>query len=119
VAVAKAEYCASIGENNRAQQLYKASIKSSQDHGNIHELALAFELSGSHHCSTNGHDSHSNECFRKACVYYKQWGANAIVERLIHKHDLRMEPGACTDVRLGKSKNPRERYIEKIQSNIT
>eukprot|EP00579_Thalassiosira_antarctica_P021935 CAMPEP_0201974226 /NCGR_PEP_ID=MMETSP0904-20121228/49474_1 /ASSEMBLY_ACC=CAM_ASM_000553 /TAXON_ID=420261 /ORGANISM="Thalassiosira antarctica, Strain CCMP982" /LENGTH=148 /DNA_ID=CAMNT_0048524669 /DNA_START=56 /DNA_END=498 /DNA_ORIENTATION=- len=37
----KAEYFASISEFDQAVQMYKGSIKSAEDHGNIHELALA------------------------------------------------------------------------------
>jgi len=103
----KAEYFAAIGEHHSAQRLYKASIKSAQDHGHIHELALAFELLGNSYCFV-GSCARSSECFKSAYVYYKQWGAAAVAEKLMRKHNLRMEPGACTDLRVGKSKNPRE-----------
>ena len=103
----KAEYCASIGEHDQALLLSRASILSAKDHGNIHELALAFELLGHFYCSTDGCGADSNECFGKACVYYKQWGADAVAEKLIHKHDLRMDPEASAELRLGrKYKSP-------------
>eukprot|EP00571_Detonula_confervacea_P012799 CAMPEP_0172299466 /NCGR_PEP_ID=MMETSP1058-20130122/1767_1 /TAXON_ID=83371 /ORGANISM="Detonula confervacea, Strain CCMP 353" /LENGTH=191 /DNA_ID=CAMNT_0013008921 /DNA_START=76 /DNA_END=651 /DNA_ORIENTATION=+ len=104
----KAEYCASIGEHNRALSLYKASINAAQDHGSIHDLALAFELLGNYHCSANGDGVDSNECFRKAYVYYIQWGATAMADKLLRKHNLSMEPGTSTELLLGASKNPRE-----------
>jgi len=103
----KAEYANSIGEHDKAVPLYKASINAAQDHGDIHELALAFELLGNYYCSA-GDGANSNECYRKAYVYYKQWGATAVAEKLTPKHNLRMDPGACIELRSGKSKNPRD-----------
>ena len=94
----QAEYSASIGEHDRAQLLYLASINAAKDHGNIHELALAYELLGNHHCSTIGVGADSNKCFRKAIVYYEQWGATAVAEKLMHKHNLKMDDRTAANI---------------------
>ena len=83
----KAEHSASIQNSIEAEQLYKASIKSAQDHGNIHELALAYELLGNYYAAS-GLRMTSIDCYNNAYAYYKQWGATAVAEKLSHKHDL-------------------------------
>ena len=100
----QAEYSASVSEHDKAQSLYLASIDAAKDHGHIHELALAHELLGNYYCSANGYGvEDSDECFRKAILYYKQWGATTLAEKLMRKHNLRMDSS-----QLGNSKHPRE-----------
>jgi len=83
----RAEHAASINNHDEAKGLYKASIGAARDHGNIHEMALAYELFGNHHDAC-GRSDDAKSCFSKACVAYKTWGATAIAERLYAKHDL-------------------------------
>ena len=99
------EYAASVGEHYKAQPLYLASINAAKDHGHIHELALAHELLGNYYC---GRGQDSNECFRKAAMYYEQWGATVLAEKVMLKHNLSIDSGASTELQLGKSKHPRE-----------
>jgi len=83
----EAEYAALTNEeSNDAEQLYKSSIKAARDHLNIHELALAYELLGSYHAKRSQEDS--NCCFEKAFVYYTQWGAIKVAQRVSEQHDL-------------------------------
>jgi len=104
----QAEHSGTIGEHDKAQLLYRASIKAAKDHGNVHELALSYELFGNHYCLTNGCGGEdSNECFRNACVYYEQWGAIALAEKIRRKHNLRMDTGASAELQPGKSKHSR------------
>ena len=85
----EAEYAAlTNNESNDAEQLYKSSIKTAQDHLNIHELALAYELFGNYHTERSRGDS--NGCFEKAFVYYTQWGATKVAQRVSEQHDLNM-----------------------------
>lgn len=100
----QAEYSSCVGEHNEAQRLYLASINAAKDHGNIHELALAYELRGNHLCSMDVHDLASEECFRKAHVYYEQWGATAISKRLLCKHgiDLTLDHAEYPGLHLGR-----------------
>jgi len=83
----KAEYAASVEKFDEALQMYKDSIKSAQDHGNIQELALAHELLGDYY-SDRGCHLVSIECFKNGYLYYTQWGATAIAERILRKHNL-------------------------------
>lgn len=83
----EAEYAALTNEeSNDAEQLYNSSIKAARDHLNIHELALAYELLGSYHAKRSQEDS--NRCFEKAFVYYTQWGAIKVAQRVSEQYDL-------------------------------
>lgn len=88
-----AEYSACIGENDTAEQFYKASIMAAGDHGNIHELALAYELLGNYYAAREL-GTNSIECYHNAYKYYNQWGATAVAEKLFHKHNLGMQSAA-------------------------
>jgi len=91
----EAEHAASINSDD-ARQLFEASIKSAQDHGNIHELALAFELFGNYYeersqdSNAKREDSNedSNQCYERAFFYYTQWGATKVAQRLSDIHNL-------------------------------
>lgn len=116
----QAEYSASVGEHEEAQRLYLASIRAAQDHGNIHELALAHELMGNHLCSLNHHAFDSNACFRKALVYYNQWGATAVSQRLIRKHCMALTIDDFEDpepVNIGRQNDPRQ-SMKRNQTNM-
>jgi len=83
----EAEHAAlSHGESDYVEQLYKASIKAAQDNGNIHELALAYELFGHYYAKRCQEDS--NSCFERAFIYYTQWGATKVAQRLSETHNL-------------------------------
>lgn len=82
-----AEYCSSIKDFNQAKRMYEGSTKSAQDHGNIHELALGYELLGKFY-SERGSKMNSDECFKKAYVYYTQWGATAVAEKVLRVYNL-------------------------------
>lgn len=69
------------------EQLYKRSIDVARDHGNIHELGLAYKLFGNYY-SKLGCESDSKHCYRNAYQYFIQWGANAVAEKLVLTHDL-------------------------------
>jgi len=104
----KAEYFASISEFDQAVQMYKGSIKSAEDHGNIHELALAHELLGNY-CSGRGFmTTTSNACFEKAYMYYAQWGATAIAEKIFLTHNLEMDSAAKQELHLQNQKHSRQ-----------
>jgi len=103
----KAEYFISIGKRGGAITLYKDCINSARDHGNIHEMALAYELLGNYYCD-EGDRAHSDEYFREAHTFYEQWGATAIAKKLVYKHDLIIVPGACAKLRGRKSKSLRK-----------
>mmetsp|Transcript_29949 Transcript_29949/g.63074 ORF Transcript_29949/g.63074 Transcript_29949/m.63074 type:complete len:1665 (-) Transcript_29949:98-5092(-) len=101
-----AEYYASVKDFDQAVHMYKSSIKAAQDHGNIHELALGHELMGNYYFDHGLPDS--TECFKKAYIYYSQWGATAIADKLLHKHDLEVESSADQGVHLQAQKHSRE-----------
>jgi len=82
-----AEHAASIHQHEEALKMYEASIKASKDHGNIHELALAHELLGNYYHG-RGCQSDSIASFKQAYVYYNQWGATAVAERLLTAYSL-------------------------------
>ncbi|KAL7538628.1 hypothetical protein ACHAXR_009431 [Thalassiosira sp. AJA248-18] len=90
------------GKSKDAEELYKASIKAAEDHGNIHELALAHELLGNYYHEHECQDD-AKGCFKKAVVYYTQWGATAVAERVMRNHDLDMAP-LIADIDLIESK---------------
>jgi len=102
----KAEYSASIQQYVAAQNLYKTSIQVAQDHGNIHELGLAYELLGNYY-SAYGSREDSNDCLKKAHVYYTQWGATAVAEKLVRDHNLDMT-SMVEELRAGNSKHSRQ-----------
>mmetsp|Transcript_30851 Transcript_30851/g.66674 ORF Transcript_30851/g.66674 Transcript_30851/m.66674 type:complete len:1679 (-) Transcript_30851:132-5168(-) len=95
----KAEYWFCVDKFGRALQMYKGSIKSAQDNGNIHELALAHELLGKFYSKRDHLVDNvssecgiaSNECFKKAHAYYTQWGATAVAEKILKDHNLEMD----------------------------
>ena len=68
----KAEYNASFEGSDDASQFYLASITAAKDHGNMHELALAYELSGNYY-AVRGHTSVCRSCYENAHVCYTQW----------------------------------------------
>ena len=103
----KAEYLASIQDNDGAEQMYKASIESSLDHGNIHELALAYELFGHYH-SAHERRVESIDCFKNAHMYYYQWGATAIADKVSRNHNLMIHSTVSTESQTKHSKHPRE-----------
>ncbi|KAL9189379.1 hypothetical protein ACHAXT_009054 [Thalassiosira profunda] len=82
-----AEYHASIGEHDAAWEMYGESIQASRDRGNVHELALAYELLGKHR-SALGMTSAANECFAQAFAHYSSWGATAVADRLLQTHNI-------------------------------
>ena len=83
----KAEYNASFQGSDDAAQFYIASINAARDHGNIHEMALAYELLGNYYdlrkCNADAKD-----CYNNAYICYTRWGASAIAEKLMRKHEL-------------------------------
>ena len=83
----KAEYSASIHDYDEAEPTYTASIEVARDHGNIHELALAYELLGNYYLD-RGRRTSSKECFEKAYLYYIQWGATAVADKILHKYGM-------------------------------
>ena len=100
----QAEYSASIGDHVNAPQQYLDSIIAARAHGLIHELALAQELLGNYYCSMNGHEE-ARESLQLALMYYNQWGASAVKERLMKHHDLCDSSEVNTvDLRLRKTK---------------
>lgn len=80
----QAEYFASIDGHNDAERLYIKSINASRDHGNIHELGLAYELLGKFY-SARGSSSYSIHCFKHAHKFYTQWGADAVAEKILRE----------------------------------
>jgi len=109
----KAEHLFCVGDFGRALQMYKGSIKSAQDNGNIHELALAYELLGKFYSERDHLVDNvssecriaSNECFKKAYVHYTQWGATAVAEKILNDHNLEMDLHAP---HLQTQKHPRQ-----------
>mmetsp|Transcript_15810 Transcript_15810/g.33418 ORF Transcript_15810/g.33418 Transcript_15810/m.33418 type:complete len:244 (-) Transcript_15810:383-1114(-) len=78
----KAEYFASINEHDEAERSYIKSINASRDHGNIHELGLGYELLGKYYSSL-GSAIYSTHCFEQAHLFYTQWGATALAEKIL------------------------------------
>ena len=103
----KAEHLASIRDNHGAEQMYKASIKAALDHGNIHELALAYELFGHYH-SAHERGVESIDCFKNAHMYYSQWGATAIADKVSRNHNLMIHSTVSIELQTKNSKHPRE-----------
>lgn len=97
----------SIGEFDEAVKMYEGSIKSSLDYGNIHEAGLAYSLIGEHYIR-QGQVSLANDCFKKACLYYAQWSATALVERLSLKHNLKLDSSEENDVLINQNKHSRQ-----------
>jgi len=85
----KAEFAAWVTFGD-AEELYKASIKAARK-DNKHEMALAHELLGDYYASCGRADD-ARSSFNHACVYYTQWGADAIAKRLSAKHGLNSTP---------------------------
>jgi len=90
-----------------AEKLYLASIKAAQDHNIIHEVALAYELLGKHY-KAQGSSDNSNICLKMAAAYYTQWGATAVVERIISEYNLDIASVADVRLSVGNSKHPRQ-----------
>lgn len=65
----KAEYTASFHNSDGADKFYEGSIKAAQDHGNIHEVALAYHLFGDYHAA-RGSTADSQNCYNNAHIYY-------------------------------------------------
>ncbi|KAL9181842.1 hypothetical protein ACHAXT_012185 [Thalassiosira profunda] len=82
-----AEAAASTGEHDAALTMYLGSIEASRDHGNVHELALGYELLGDFHASCGRHED-SRECIQSAYTHYTSWGASAVANKLLRKHNL-------------------------------
>lgn len=83
----RAEFSACVNDGH-AEELYLASIKSAENSGDVvHELGMAHELLGDYY-ATHGRTSDSISCYNNAYVYYTQWGATAVAERLSNKHNL-------------------------------
>lgn len=83
----KAEYYSSVKDYGRALKMYKASIAASKDHGNIHELALGYELMGDYYAAHH-FETDVTECYKNAATFYLQWGAAAVARRIMSKHSL-------------------------------
>jgi hypothetical protein len=84
----RAEYSRSTGGiSDETEHLYKASIKAAQDHGNIHEAAIGYELLGKYY-SLYGSLDDADECYTKAVMYFTQWGAVAVAKRIAHEQML-------------------------------
>jgi tetratricopeptide (TPR) repeat protein len=84
----RAEYNRSISEISGAtEELYKASIKVAEDHGNIHEAAIAFELLGKYY-NMYGSLEDAGDCYAKAILYFTQWGAVAVAKRIEKEQNL-------------------------------
>mmetsp|Transcript_4493 Transcript_4493/g.9952 ORF Transcript_4493/g.9952 Transcript_4493/m.9952 type:complete len:1333 (+) Transcript_4493:111-4109(+) len=104
----KAEYLASINENHAAEESYIQSISSSRDHGNVHELALAYELLGKYY-SAHGSETYCKHCFKQAHVLYIQWGATMVAKRL-EQYGLDLNSSLDTDLHIGSGpKHVRQR----------
>lgn len=83
----KAEYNASFRGSSDANEFYEASIKAARDHGNVHEMGLAYQLFGDYYAA-RGFTSESQKCYYSAFECYTQWGATALAEKLHRKHGL-------------------------------
>ncbi len=104
----KGEYSRSMKNDAAAEDFYQASIAAARDHGNIHELALAYELLGDHYAAWR-YRPRSIEYYKNAYEYYKQWGATAVAERLSRKHNLNVDSAAACgrDLQIGNLKRSR------------
>merc|ERR1712194_195009 len=85
----KAEYFASTNEYDKALNMYMQSVQISRDHGNIHELGLVYESLGNYHSACVSREDPS-VYFKMAHLYYTQWGATAVAEKLVREHVLDM-----------------------------
>jgi len=103
----KAEYSASVHENNQAEHLYKKSISAARDNGNIHELGMSYELLGNYYLA-NGSKEDSTHYIKKAFLCYQRWGATVVAEKVLHDHDLDIASIVDTELQLGNSKHPRQ-----------
>jgi len=101
----KAEFLSSIGEFDEALRMYARSIESAQCNGNIHELALAHELLGKYYLERKCMEN-SKGCFRNAHVYYTQWGAITVAEKVLREYKLELDPQALP---LQNKKHARQR----------
>jgi len=109
----KAEYLATINEKDPAERSYIQSINASRDHGNICDLGLAYELLGVYY-SSQGSNEYSTHCLTQAHVFYRQWGAIAVAERLVQLGlDLESSLGADLNIGIG-SKNAMRRGWDGI-----
>ena len=84
----KAEYYSSVKDHDQALKMYEASIAASKDHGNIHELALGYELLGDYYAAHHRVEADVTECYKNAVTFYLQWGAAAVARRIMSKHSL-------------------------------
>ena len=73
------------GDNSKALSLYEKAINFSSDAGYNNFAALSCELSGKFHFSIGGNRS-AMSMLSEACHYYKEWGANAKVQRLFNEY---------------------------------
>lgn len=103
----KAECYSSIGDSDEALQMYEGSIKSSLDHGNIHELALAQNLLGNYHLE-RGYGTAAKECLKKAHLYYTQWGATAVAENMVQKYKSIIDPFGRQESHVQNKKHSRQ-----------
>ena len=116
----KAEYTAAINERDAddplgAEQFYQASIKAAGDHGNIHELALAYELLGNYY-AVNGGMAKSIVCYNYAYKHYKQWGATAVAEKLLRTHNLNVDLDSAVQSPGLQSENPKRSRSPPVDS---
>lgn len=101
------EHFTCIHKHEEALEMYEASIKASRDHGNIHEMALGYELMGNFHHERR-RQSESRESFNQAYVYYYQWEAVAVSRRLEGKQWL------YTQGRVFKETPPKQKLSPSI-----
>lgn len=69
------------GNHDAAEENYKSSIMSAQNHRFLHEEGLAMELLGFFYCKV-GKIEDSKKMLENARERYEKWGATAIVTRL-------------------------------------
>ncbi len=101
----QAEYSASL-KSDDAKQFYETSIRAAKDHGNIHELGLALELYGDYQSSL-GCMADAHACYESAYMYYFQWGANAVAEKLMEKHSLDLNSADDSELKAASLKRTR------------
>ena len=105
----KAEHAFSVQDHDHALEMYRTSIETSRDRGNIHELALSYELLGNYYKKQRRVDADVNECYKNAFEFYSQWGAVAVARRLLIKHNLEMDSDIDRELHAGTLKHSRQR----------
>ena len=103
----KAEHAASVNEDSDVvKQCYNDANRTARDHGNIHDLALGHELLGNY-CASQGQMEDSNDCFLRAFVYFRQWGAAAVAERIFCDYGLDNASVSNMELQIGDLKHSR------------